>query len=100
MSDIQFGSQNSLEGRSLRGGGGNDDGVLHGVVLFKGLDELGDGGSLLTNGNVDTVKLLLLVGSLVPSLPNLHVSVSFLQVVGRVAYWLSMASRATAVFPV
>jgi hypothetical protein len=48
---------------SLRGGGGNDGGVLHGVVLLKSLDELSDGGTLLTNGDVDAVKLLLLVGT-------------------------------------
>jgi hypothetical protein len=53
-----------LKRGSLRGSGGNDDGVLHGVVLLKGLDELGNGGSLLTNSNVDAVKLLSLVGSL------------------------------------
>jgi hypothetical protein len=48
--------------------GGNDDGVLHGVVLLKSLDKLGDGGTLLTNGDVDTVKLLRLVGSVVDTL--------------------------------
>jgi hypothetical protein len=57
-----------LERGGLGGSGGNDDGVLHGVVLLKGLDELGNGGSLLTNGDVDAVKLLGLVGALVPSL--------------------------------
>ena len=55
---------------SLGSGGSNDDGVLHGVVLLKGLDELSDGGTLLTDGNVDTVKLLGLVGAsgVVPTL--------------------------------
>ena len=48
---------------SLGGSGGDNDGVLHAVVLLKSLDELGDGGSLLTNGNVDAVKLLALVGA-------------------------------------
>ena len=52
-----------LEGRSFRSGSSDDDGVLHGVVLLEGLDKLGDGGSLLTNGNVDAVKLLALVGA-------------------------------------
>jgi hypothetical protein len=47
--------------RGLGGGGGNNDGVFHGVVLLKSLDELGDGGSLLTDGDVDAVKLLGLV---------------------------------------
>jgi hypothetical protein len=56
--------------RSLGGSGGNDDGVLHGVVLLKSLNELSDGGTLLTDGNVDTVKLLLLIGTgnVVPTL--------------------------------
>jgi hypothetical protein len=57
-----------LKRRSFGGGGGNDDGVLHGVVLFKGLDQLGNGGSLLSDGYVDTVELLLLVAAVVPSL--------------------------------
>ena len=45
----------------LGGSGGNDGGVLHGIVLLQSLDELGNGGSLLTNGDVDAVKLLGLV---------------------------------------
>lgn len=63
---------NLLKGSSLRGGGGNDGTVLHGVVLLKGLDELSDGGPLLTNGNVDTVELALLVAAVVPSLLVKH----------------------------
>lgn len=59
---------NVLQGSGLRSSGGNDNGVLQGVVLLKGLDELSDGGSLLTNGDVDTVQLLVLVGGGVPSL--------------------------------
>ena len=54
------------------GGGSNDDRVLHGVVLLEGFDELGDGGSLLANGNVDAVELLALVVSVVPSLLVQH----------------------------
>lgn len=61
------GSQ-ELQRSGLRGGGGNDDGVLHGVVLLEGLDKLGDGGSLLTNGDIDTVELLGLVVGVVPPL--------------------------------
>lgn len=57
-----------MEGSSLGGGGGNDDGVLHGIVLLKGLDELSDGGTLLTDGDVDAVKLLGLVAGVVPTL--------------------------------
>jgi hypothetical protein len=61
---------NVLQGGGLGSGGSDDDGVLHGILLLKGLDELGDGGTLLTNGNVDTVQLLLLggVGGVVPAL--------------------------------
>lgn len=57
-----------LQRSGVRGGGGDDDRVLHGVVLFQGLDQLGDGGSLLTDGDVDTVQLLGLVGTVVESL--------------------------------
>lgn len=57
-----------LKGSGLGGGGSDDDGVLHGVVLLKGLDELGDGGTLLTDGDVDAVELLGLVVGVVPTL--------------------------------
>ena len=57
-----------LQRGSLGGSSGNDDGVLQGVILLKGLDELSDGGSLLTNGDVDTVELLGLVAGVVPTL--------------------------------
>jgi hypothetical protein len=57
-----------LQGSGLGGGGSNDDGVLHGILLLKGLDELSDGGTLLTDGNVDTVQLLGLVAGGVPTL--------------------------------
>ena len=55
------GSQ-ELEGGSLRGGGGNDDGILEGVVVTENLHDVGDGGSLLANGDVDAVELLGLLG--------------------------------------
>jgi hypothetical protein len=57
-----------LERSGLGGGGGDNDGVLHGVVLLKSLDKLGNGGSLLTDGDVDAVKLLGLVLAVVPPL--------------------------------
>ena len=57
-----------LKRSGLRGSGGNDNRVLHGVVLLKGLDELSDGRTLLTDGNVDAVKLLGLVVGVVPPL--------------------------------
>lgn len=59
---------NVLQGSGLRGSGGNDDRVLHGVVLLEGLDELGNGGTLLTDGDVDAVELLGLVVGVVPAL--------------------------------
>ena len=63
---------NVLQWSGLGGGGSHDDAVLHGILLLKGLDELGDGGTLLSDGNVDAVKLLGLIGSLVPSLLVQH----------------------------
>jgi hypothetical protein len=57
-----------LKRGSLGSGGSNNDGVLHGVVLLKGLDELSNGRTLLTNSDVHTVQLLGLVGTVVPSL--------------------------------
>jgi hypothetical protein len=57
-----------LERGGLGGGRGDNDGVLHGVVLLKGLDELSDGRSLLSDSDVNTVKLLALVGTVVPLL--------------------------------
>lgn len=59
---------NVLQRGGLRGSSGDDDGVLHGIVLLQGLDELSDGGSLLADGDVDAVKLLGLVVGVVPSL--------------------------------
>lgn len=58
---------NVLQRSGLGGSGGDNDGVLHGVVLLKCLDELSDSGALLADGDVDAVKLLGLVGALVPT---------------------------------
>lgn len=60
--------RNVLQRSSLRGGGSDNDGVLHGIVLLESLDELSDGGSLLTDSDVDTVQLLGLVVAVVPTL--------------------------------
>jgi len=57
-----------LKRSGLGSSGGDDNRVLHSIVLLKSLNELGDGRSLLTDGDVDAVKLLLLVGAVVPSL--------------------------------
>lgn len=59
---------NVLQRSSLRGGSSDDNGVLHGVVLLKGLDQLGNSRALLTDGNVDAVELLGLVVGVVPAL--------------------------------
>ena len=53
----RVGSQ-ELEGSSLGGGGGNDDGVLEGVVIAEDLNDVSDGGSLLADGDVDAVESL------------------------------------------
>jgi len=50
-----------LEGSSIGGCGSNNNGVLEGVLLSEGLHNVGNGGSLLSNSNVDAVKLLVLV---------------------------------------
>ena len=57
-----------LEGGGVGGGGRHDDGVLHGVGVGEPLDNLGDGGPLLADSDVDTVELLLGVIGLVESL--------------------------------
>lgn len=56
---------NELTG--LRGSGGNDDGVLHGIIFLERLDELRNGGALLADSDVDAVELLGLIGALVPT---------------------------------
>ena len=57
-----------LKRSGLGSGGSDDDGVLHGIVLLKSLDELGNSRTLLANGDVDTVELLGLILTVVPSL--------------------------------
>ena len=47
-----------LKRSGIRGGGGNDTGVFHGAKVLEGLDNVGNGGSLLSNGNVDAIKSL------------------------------------------
>lgn len=56
-----------LQGGSLRSSSSDDNGVLHGIVLLEGLDELSDGRSLLANSDVNAVELLLLVAAAVPA---------------------------------
>ena len=57
-----------LKGRGLGSCGSSNDGVLHSVVLLEGPYELGDGRMLLTDGDADAVKLLILVRTIVPPL--------------------------------
>ena len=57
-----------MQRSSLGSGGSNDDSVLHSVVFLEGLDELGDGGTLLADSNVDTIELLLFILTVIPTL--------------------------------
>merc|ERR1712079_532795 len=57
-----------LQGSGVRGSGGHNDGVLHGISIGQSLDNLGHGRSLLADGNVDAEQLLLGVSSIVESL--------------------------------
>mmetsp|Transcript_26419 Transcript_26419/g.56773 ORF Transcript_26419/g.56773 Transcript_26419/m.56773 type:complete len:563 (+) Transcript_26419:264-1952(+) len=53
-----------LKGGRVGGGSGNNDAVSHGTLLIELSNKLGDGGSLLSNTNVDTgkgIRLRLLV---------------------------------------
>jgi hypothetical protein len=43
-----------LHGGGIGSGGGDDDGIVHGAVFFERLHHLGNGGALLTDGDVDT----------------------------------------------
>lgn len=63
---------NVLQRSSFRSRGRNNDAVLHSIVLLKSLDKLSDSRSLLTNSHVDTVELLGLVITRVPSLLVQH----------------------------
>ena len=48
-------------------GGGDNDGVVHGARLVERLHELGDGGTLLADGDVDAVERLGVAQPLTPS---------------------------------
>ena len=50
---------NELEGSGIGSSSGNDDGVLEGVLVSEGLDNVSNGGSLLSNSDIDAVELLL-----------------------------------------
>mmetsp|Transcript_11960 Transcript_11960/g.27324 ORF Transcript_11960/g.27324 Transcript_11960/m.27324 type:complete len:259 (-) Transcript_11960:371-1147(-) len=48
-----------LERCSIGGGGSDNRGVLQAIVLAQNLEELRDGGTLLANGHVDAVQVVL-----------------------------------------
>ena len=48
-----------LQWRGLGRGSGDHNGVWHSTVLLKVLDNVSNGGSFLTNSNVDAVELLV-----------------------------------------
>lgn len=57
-----------LQGGSIGGSGRHHNGVLHGIGVSQTLDQLGHGGTLLADGHIDAVQLLLLVCSIVEAL--------------------------------
>src|SRR2546423_5569178 len=61
-----------LQRGSFGGCSGDDDAVLHGVVLFKCLDKLGHSRSLLSNCNIDAVELLGFIVTAIPPLLVQH----------------------------
>ena len=63
VSEVLSNSASGVGGQELkrsgfRGGGGNDASVVHGTEVLEGLDDVGDCGSLLADGNVDAVESL------------------------------------------
>jgi len=57
-----------LQRSGIGGSSSHHDGVLHGALVRQPLHELSHGGSLLADGHVDAVQLLLLVSSFVEAL--------------------------------
>ena len=45
-----------LEGSSIRSGGGHNDGVFQGAVISQNLHDVGNGGPLLADSNVNAVE--------------------------------------------
>src|SRR5882724_622421 len=50
-----------LHRRRIGSGGGDDDGIFQRALLFQHLDELGNGGTLLADRDIDAIQLDLLV---------------------------------------
>jgi len=68
VSEIFSDSTGGIGGQELkrggfRGGGGDDNSVFHGLVVSESLDDIGDGGSLLSNGDINAVELFVSVSS-------------------------------------
>ena len=57
-----------LEGSGIGGGSSDDDGVLEAVSFFEETHDVGDGGSLLSNSDVDAVEGLGVVTGLIDGL--------------------------------
>ena len=57
-----------MERGSLGSGGGNNNGVFHGVVLLQSLYKLSDSRTLLSDSNIDAVELLVFFLTVIPSL--------------------------------
>ena len=57
-----------LKGSGFRCGSGDNDRVLHRIVLLESFDELRHSRALQSDSDVNTVKLLALVGTIVPLL--------------------------------
>jgi hypothetical protein len=50
---------NELEGSGIGSGGSNDDGVTECTSVIKGLHDVGNSGSLLSNSDIDAVELVV-----------------------------------------
>ena len=57
-----------LQGSGIGGGGRDNDGVIHGTGIGQTLDNLGNSGTLLTNGNIDAVQFLGFILTVVETL--------------------------------
>jgi len=57
-----------LQGSSVGGGGRHNHGVAHGAGVGQTLHNLGDGGTLLADGDVDAEQLLRLILGIVEAL--------------------------------
>lgn len=57
-----------LQRSGIRSSSRHHDGVLHGISVSESLHKLSHRGPLLTNSDVDTVQLLLLISSFVEAL--------------------------------